>query len=287
MGHPSQKEKAEALRRLHHAGRVLVLVNVWDVIAARVVEEMGAPALATTSAGVANSLGYPDGQRISRGEMLEAVQRIARAVLAPVTADMEAGYANSAESMAETAQQLVETGAVGLNLEDGAENESRLIDVKLAVEKITAVRETGTATGVPLVINARTDAYWVKGGNVPDRFAETVRRAQAYRQAGADCIFVPGLRDAAEIARFLKESPGPLNVLGGAGALPVPELQKLGVARVSVGGGPARAALGILRKIVEELNQSGTYTTIAKNAFPSAEANRMLQERGAVRYEGK
>ena len=258
-----------------------------DLITARVVEEMGAPALATTSAGVANSLGYPDGQRISRGEMLEAVQRIARAVLAPVTADMEAGYANSAESMAETAQQLVETGAVGLNLEDGAENESRLIDVKLAVEKITAVRETGTATGVPLVINARTDAYWVKGGNVPDRFAETVRRAQAYRQAGADCIFVPGLRDAAEIARFLKESPGPLNVLGGAGALPVPELQKLGVARVSVGGGPARAALGILRKIVEELNQSGTYTTIAKNAFPSAEANRMLQERGAVRYEGK
>ena len=287
MGHLSQKEKAEALRQLHHAGRVLVLVNVWDVISARVVEEMGFPAVATSSAGVANSLGYPDGQHISRGEMLVAVQRIARALQVPVSADMEGGYAGSGERMAETAQQLIETGAVGLNLEDGEENESRLIDVKLAVEKIKAVRETGAAAGVPLVINARTDAYWIKGDKLADRFGETVRRAQAYREAGADCIFVPGLKDPAEIARFLKESPGPLNVLGGAGAPPVPELQRLGVARMSVGGGPARAALGILRKIAEELNQSGTYTTITENLFPSAEANRMLQERGAVRYAGK
>ena len=275
--HPSQKEKAETLRRLHHGPRLLVLLNAWDVISARLVEDLGHPAVATSSAGIANCLGYPDSQRISRSEMLEMVQRIVQAVRVPVTADLESGYAGSPQEMGETAQQLLETGAVGLNLEDSQQNETRLVDLGLAVEKIEAVREAGTAAGVRLVINARTDAYWWKGAEPGTRMAETVRRAQAFRLAGADCIFIPGLKDAAEIATFLRESPGPLNILGGAGVPPLPELQKLGVARVSLGSGPARAAVGVIRKIARELTETGTYTSITEGAVPYPEANRLLE----------
>ena len=275
--HPSQKEKAEALRRLHQGPRLLVLLNAWDVISARVVEELGQPAVATSSAGIANCLGYPDSQRISRAEMLEMVQRIAQAVRVPVTADMESGYAGSPREMGETARQLLKTGAVGLNLEDSQESEARLIDLGLAVEKIEAVREAGTSAGVPLVINARNDAYWWKGAEAGTRLAETVRRAQAYRLAGADCIFIPGMKDPADIAAFLRESPGPLNILGGSGAPPLAELQKLGVARVSLGSGPARAAIGVIRKIARELAETGTYASITEGAIPYPEANRLLE----------
>ncbi len=275
--HSSRKDKAEELRRLHHGPRMLLLLNAWDVISARLVEELGHPAVATSSAGIANCLGYPDSQRISRSEMLEMVRRIVQAVRVPVTADLEAGYAGSAREMGETAQELLETGAVGLNLEDSQQNETRLIDLSLAVEKIEAVREAGAAAGVRLVINARTDAYWWKGAEPDTRTAETVRRAQAYRLAGADCIFIPGLKDPAEIAAFLRESPGPLNILGGAGVPPLPELQKLGVARVSLGSGPARAAVGVIRKIARELAETGTYGLITEGAIPYPEANQLLE----------
>ncbi len=288
--HSSRKDKAEELRRLHHGPRMLLLLNAWDVISARLVEELGHPAVATSSAGIANCLGYPDSQRISRAEMLEMVQRIVQAVRVPVTADLESGYAGSPREMEETAQELLETGAVGLNLEDSQQGETRLIDLTLAVEKIEAVREAGAAAGVPLVINARTDAYWWKGAEPDTRTAETVRRAQAYRLAGADCIFIPGLKDPAEIAAFLRESPGPLNILGGAGVPPLPELQKLGVARVSLGSGPARAAAGMIRKIARELAETGTYASIIEGAIPYPEANRLLENlttKDTEDHEGK
>src|SRR5690349_22921443 len=269
----TQKEKAEALRRLHQGPKILVLPNAWDVASARVIEELGFPVVATTSSGISNSLGYADNEHISRQEMLEVVARICSAVKAPVTADMEAGYASTAEEMAVTIEELIEAGAVGLNLEDSIRNETQLVDVSLQVEKIKAVRETAAKAGVALVINARTDAYWLKGVELPDRMGETVKRAKAYREAGGDCIFVPGMREPGAITEFLKKSPGPMNVLAGPGAPSIGELEKLGVARVSLGGGPARTAAGIVRKLGRELLERGTYTTIAENAIPSPEMN--------------
>ena len=274
----TQKEKADALRRLHHGPKILVLPNAWDVASARIIEELGFPVVATTSSGISNSLGYADNEHISRQEMLEVVARITAAVKVPVTADMEAGYASTAEEMAVTVEEVIEAGAVGLNLEDSIRNETQLVDVSLQVEKIKAVRETAARAGVPLVINARTDAYWLKGVEVADRMAETIRRANAYRQAGGDCIFVPGLRDPAAIAEFLKNSPGPMNVLAGPGAPAIGELEKLRVARVSLGGGPARTAAGIVRKLGQELLARGTYTTIAENAIPSPEMNALMRK---------
>ncbi len=274
---PSQKQKAHTLRKLHQGPDLLVLVNIWDVASARVIEDLGFPAVATSSAAIANSLGYPDGERISRGEMLETVSRIAAAVSVPVTADMEAGYAATPEEMEDTARELVVSGAVGLNLEDGYDNESQLVDVRLQVEKIEAVREIGERAEVPLVINARTDAYWLKDGGDPKaHFAEAVRRAKAYREAGADCIFVPGLRDPEQIRQFLYESPGPLNILAGAGVPPLDELRKAGVRRVSLGSGPYRAALGIVMRIGKALREAGTYTLMTEYNIPYADLNELV-----------
>jgi 2-methylisocitrate lyase-like PEP mutase family enzyme len=272
----SQKQKAEKLRALHHGPDILLFPNVWDVASARIIEHLGLPALATSSAAIANMLGYPDGQQISSAEMLRTVAHIARAVNIPVTADMEAGYSNSAVQMHQVALQLIESGAVGLNLEDGEDDEARVSETQAHVEKIQAVKEASSQSGVPLVINARTDAYWAKTSPSPNRFAECVRRANLYREAGADCIFVPGMKKIDEIKKFLQESPGPMNVLGGPGAPTIAELKAAGVRRVSLGSSPSRAALGLLREIATELKSKGTYDTVARYVIPADEVNAMF-----------
>ncbi len=265
-----QSAKAEMLRQLHHENHAVVFPNVWDATSARVVEELGYPAVATTSAGIANMLGYADGQNISRDEMLSIVSLVARVVKVPVTADMEAGYADTPDQMYETATALIYSGAVGLNLEDSEENESRLINLPLYLDKVAALGEAGAKLGVKLVLNARTDAYWWKGAQPAPRMSETIKRANAFRQAGADCVFVPGLKDLNEIRTFLGESPGPLNVLGGPGAPSISELEAAGVRRVSIGSGGYRTAIGIMQKLAQQLREQGTYEVIADHAIPFA-----------------
>lgn len=271
----NQKAKANAFRTLHRGPEPLVLANVWDVASARILEEAGFPALATTSAGVAFSLGYPDGQKITREEMLARVARIARAVKVPVTADVEAGYGNRPEDAAETARQVVEAGAIGMNLEDTSDHPGELADVSLQVEKVKAVREAALRSGVLLVLNARTDVYLEQIGAPETRYAETVRRLTAYRDAGADCVFAPGLRDSETIRRLAKDVKCPLNILAGPGFPPVPDLKKLGVARVSLGSTPMRATLGLLQSMAKELKSAGTYTTL-EGAPAHADLNRMM-----------
>ena len=268
--------KAARLRELHRGTKILILLNVWDVASARLIESMGLPAVATSSAAVANSLGYADGERISRSEMLAVVRRISAAVKVPLTADMEGGYCNLPEGMAETAHELLEAGAVGLNLED-SHQERKLVDVSLQQEKLRALKEAGRTEGVDLVLNARTDPYLLKDAGDTWRFEETVCRARAYRDAGADCIFVPGLSDAETIRRLLEESPGPLNLLAGKGGLPVPELERLGVARLSLGSGPARAALAAFRRIAREVLDQGTYHSMTEDTLTYDETQRLLQ----------
>jgi len=271
-----QKAKAEALRALHSAGRPLLLPNAWDVASARIIEECGFPAIATTSAGIAFSLGYPDGQRISRDEMLDAVARIARAVKVPITADVESGYGDRPEHAAQTARAVVEAGAVGMNLEDATGDSARpLAELSLQLERIHAVREASGSLNVPLVLNARTDVYLLQVGDPATRYDEALRRLGAFREAGADCVFVPGLRDAPTIGRLVTDLRYPVNILAGPGSLSVPELSRLGVARISLGSGPMRATLGLLRRLAEELNTVGTYTTM--DGAPShAEMNTLL-----------
>ena len=276
-GRSPQRERAETLRRLHQGPRILVLPNVWDVVTARIVEACGFAALATTSAGVAFALGYPDGERISRGEMAAAVRRIAARVRVPVTADMEAGYGRTAQAAAETAREVIAAGAVGMNLEDAPADGDGLFDVALQAERLRAVRESAESAGVPLVINARTDVFLASVGAPETRLSHAVRRLNAYRAAGADCLFAPGVTDRGTIATLVGEVGGPLNVLAGPDGPPVPELEALGVRRLSLGSGVIRATLGLVRRIADELRGPGTFSALVGDQVPShAEVNRLL-----------
>ena len=270
-----QKVRAEAFRKMHR-GRLLLLPNAWDVASARIFEESGFGAIATSSAGIAFALGYPDGQRISRQEMLAAAERIAGAVQVPVTADVEAGYGNRPEDAALTARAVIEAGAVGMNLEDATgEPENPLLDLSLQIEKIKAVLDEARRTRVPIALNARTDVYLLEVGAPNRRYELALKRLAAFRDAGADCLFAPGVRDSETIRRFVVDLQHPINILAGPGSPAIPELEKLGVARVSLGSAPMRATLGLLRRMAEELKGSGTYR--AMEAAPSyADVNRMM-----------
>jgi len=266
----AQKLKAMRFRRLHKGPGILVLPNAWDAASARIFEHAGFRAIGTTSAGIAASLGYPDGQRLAREEMLAVVRRIAAAVQVPVSADMEAGYGDSPEQVAETAHGVLEAGAVGMNLEDAA-SDVALFDTALQVERIRAAGEAAD-----LVINARTDVYLAGIGDASGRFDEALRRLIAYRDAGAACLFLPGVRDASVIARMVREVGAPLNVLAGPGVPSVRDLENIGVARVSTGSGPMRACMGLTRRIAQELMEQGTYNGFTDGAVPYGEANLMM-----------
>ncbi len=277
----TQREKAIAFRELHDGPRILVLPNAWDAISARIFEAAGFPAVGTTSAGVANVLGYRDGEFAPREEVLFLVRRIASTVQIPVTADIEAGYgADSVEEVVKTVQGVLDAGAVGINLEDSAYEATELIDKGLQIEKIRAVRALGESAGVPIVINARTDAFHLSNLSAAEQFALAVERANAYREAGADCLFVPFVTDATVIGDLAKAINGPLNILALPGAPPVSALAVLGVGRVSVGAGPHRATLALTRKIAEELRDHGTYESITAETIPYPEVNALLSELG-------
>jgi len=266
----TQSEKADLFRRLHHGPEILILPNAWDVATARVFELTGFSALGTTSAGIANSLGYPDGGFISRDEMIDVVARIVRAVAIPVTADVEFGYGDPVA----TAKAVAAAGAVGMNLEDTqGEDTATLIDIPTQTAIIRGIRDLG----LPIVLNARTDIYLAGIGDPATRFARTVERLNAYREAGADCLFAPGVRDVETIAALAREVRGPLNILASAGGLPAGQLQRLGVARMSIGSGPARATLGLVRRIARELREQGSYQTMLDGQIPYAEINQMLK----------
>jgi 2-methylisocitrate lyase-like PEP mutase family enzyme len=273
MSKDKTKSMAEKFRAMHHGRRILLLPNAWDVASARVFEEAGFGALATTSAGVAFTLGFPDGQRISRDEMLGVVRRIATAVRVPVTADVEAGYGNRPEDTARTAIDVSEAGAVGMNLEDATGDPRKpLFDLTLQVERVKAVREAAREL---VVLNARTDVYLLQVETPETRYDAALKRLAVYRDAGADCVFVPGLQDVATIARLVKDLGCPVNILVGPGAPAVAELEKIGVARVTVGSGAMRATMGLARRIAEELKGAGTYSAL-EGAISYADLNRMM-----------
>jgi len=277
MNRTEQIAKAEAFRAMHDRSRILVLPNAWDAASACVFEEAGFKAIATTSSGVANALGYPDGQVIPRGEMLFMIGVVTRSVRVPVTADIESGYADDLATLKETIKMVIDAGAIGINLEDSMTNRGApILEIDNAIARVRAAREAAQAAGVPLVINARTDVYLHGIGDRESRFDDAVRRVNAYRAAGADSLFVPGVRDAAVIGKLAAALTGPMNILAGPGSPSVSELEKLGVARVSVGGGPARAAITATRKVAKELFEHGTYNSFTEGVISHPDANALM-----------
>jgi 2-methylisocitrate lyase-like PEP mutase family enzyme len=276
MPNSEHRQKAERFRRLHTEGDVLLLTNVWDVASARIVEESGFTAIATSSAGIAFAQGFPDGQKIPPERMLGVIADIASAVKVPVTADVEAGYGSKPEDAALTARRVIEAGAVGMNFEDATGDPARpLFELQEQVERIQAIREQGKNLGVPIVVNARTDVYLLQTGEATTRYGEALRRLSAYRDAGADCLFVPGLVDPATIRRFVADLNYPVNVLAVPSSPLVGELKAAGVRRISLGSGPMRAALGLLRRLATEVSIDGTYSFL-RDAPSHAEMNKLM-----------
>lgn len=254
-----------------------MLPNAWDCASARIFEEAGFPAIATSSAGVSFSLGYPDEERISQDEMLAAVKRIVACVRVPVTADLESGY----HDVAQTTAGLIDSGAVGLNLEDmeHGDNSKVLADISRQIEKIATVRRVSDGMGVRVVINARTDVYLAQIGEPATRFDRACERLRAYISAGADCVFLPGLTDEHTIRGMVEALKVPVNILAMANAPSVARLVDLGVARVSVGSGIMRATMGLTRRIAEELKREGTYSRMLDGPISYADANSLFENK--------
>ena len=268
-----QQELAENFRRLHNRKEVLVLPNAWDVPSARVFEDEGFPAVATSSAGMLASLGYPDGEGIPAKEFISAVGRIARVLSIPLSADLVGGFGGTPEGVARSAKAVIRAGAVGINIEDFAHEERRLLPVEKQVAKLRALVRLQKETKVHFVINARTDALRFFPGDGAAKLAEAIRRASAYRDVGADCVYPMGLTDRESIGRFVNALHFPTNVMVRKGLPPVPELKRLGVARVSFGPSASYAAMGLLKRASAEVREKGTYDTLVEGAITFDELN--------------
>ncbi|MGH7920920.1 MAG: isocitrate lyase/PEP mutase family protein [Candidatus Dormibacteraceae bacterium] len=246
----SPAEQARALRRLHRAGSPLVLPNVWDAWSARAVAAAGLPAIATTSAAVAWSLGQEDGEAMPADVAFAALQRIAAAVEVPVTADIEAGYGLAPDRLVDA---LLDAGAVGCNLEDTDHAGAGLVPAEQQAERIARVREAAAARNVELVVNARVDCF-LGGERSPELLEEALRRGRLYREAGADCVYPIAAADEGDLERMVGEL-GTINALLFAAGPPLRRLRELGVARISLGPNLAREAAGRLTERAAELQQ--------------------------------
>ncbi|WP_035799784.1 isocitrate lyase/PEP mutase family protein [Kitasatospora mediocidica] len=271
-------DKALIFRSLHRGGTPLALANAWDAMSARLVEDAGAPAIATTSAGVAWGLGAADGDRLDRDRALDLIARVVAAVGVPVTADIESGFAKDPDGVAETVRGVLAAGAVGVNLEDALrDGTAPLRAVAEQAERLAAARAAADAAQVPLFVNARVDTYLRAVGDPATRLQATLDRASAYIAAGADGIFVPGVTDLETVSALADGLPVPLNILAGPGAPTLADLAAHGVARVSLGSAVAEAAYAVVRNAARELLTTGTYTSLA-DPIAYGELNTILRD---------
>jgi 2-methylisocitrate lyase-like PEP mutase family enzyme len=272
-----QKEKAELFLKYHHDKEILVLLNSWDIGSSKLIEASGYKAIATTSMGIAASLGYPDAQVIQLAEMIEVITGIVNGVQVPVTVDIEAGYGNNLNEIIDSVTKIIATGIVGINIEDSIDLNPVLIDEMEFCERISAIRALSDSLGFHLVINARTDSFYTSSGSTREKLSESIKRGNKYWEAGADCIFVQPVSEKETISTLVKEINAPINILanpGIGGGLPpsVSELQDLGVARLSLGSGLMKATLALIKKVADELSEKGTYNILLDTLMPLPDA---------------
>ena len=272
-----QKEKAARFLKFHQDKEILVLLNSWDIGSSKLIEACGYKAIATTSMGIAASLGYPDSQVIQLSEMIEVITGIVNAVQVPVTVDIEAGYGNNQNEVIDAVNKIIATGIVGINIEDSINLNPVLIDEMEFCERISSIRALSNSLGFHLVINARNDSFYTSLGSTKEKLSESIKRGNKYREAGADCIFVQPLWEKETISTLVKEINAPINILANpsiGGGLPpsVRELQDLGVARLSLGSSLMKAALALIKKVADELSEKGTYNILADSLTPLPDA---------------
>lgn len=260
MQHSAQQNLAKAFLETHTNLPILRLANAWDTASAKVFERSGYIAIGITSSGIAASWGYPDGENISFLEMLMVVNRIASTISAPLSVDPESGYSSTVKDVLRSVEQIIETGAVEIYLEDvNRSGEKSIVELPLQIEKIAAIREMANSKGIHLVINARTDIFLHSQDSKSKQFSEVIKRGNAYRESGADCIFVVGTGGLSkvEIGGLVREIDAPINIFVCPSRPPIKELEEIGVARVSFGGQPIRSSLAKLRLIAQNLITTG------------------------------
>ncbi|HEV2642722.1 MAG TPA: isocitrate lyase/phosphoenolpyruvate mutase family protein [Candidatus Elarobacter sp.] len=266
--------RRHAFRALHEGPALFIIPNGWDVVTSRIFEDAGFPAVATSSAAVANALGYPDGNALDVELHLATIERIVRALDVPVSADVESGYSDDTAALTTFITRLAATGVAGYNLED-VKAEGELYTLDEAVARVRAAR----AAAPDVFLNARTDIYLMGIGPAETRLERALERLDAFADAGADGVFVPGVMDAVTIGKLAVATRRPLNVLAGPKTPDRTVLQSFGVRRVSVGSGPMRRTLGVLRDIANELRDAGTFSYTRETSVPYAELNALMRSR--------
>lgn len=273
-----QKIKAENFLSFHKSEKMLLLPNIWDPIGARILQAKGFPAVATASAAISASLGFRDGEKIRFTTHLEIIKRIASSVEIPVTADIEGGYASDLSQLKENINLLLDTGVVGINLEDSVGKEGILRNINEQSERISVVRDTADKSGIHLVINARTDVFLSKENNPEEELiSEAIKRADAYIKAGGDCFYPVGVLNLEKVKTLRKEINSPINILGSAKSVPLKTLQDIGINRVSFGPFIFRSLLKKFSDIIDEIANLGSYDSFAKNSFSFDEVQKFLK----------
>ncbi|MDH7448470.1 isocitrate lyase/PEP mutase family protein [Aquimarina sp. 2201CG14-23] len=276
-----QKERqiqyAKQFQELHHNNQLLVLPNVWDVGSAKIFEKSGFKAIATTSAGIAYSMGYPDGEHLTIDDLETLTRKITQRIDIPLSVDLEKGYADNAEQVKYNARKLIKAGTVGVNIEDGNNTERPYLDeLSLMQEKIKALSELKKEIGIPFVINARSDVFWLQIGNENDRLKLAIERAKAFINVGADCIFLPGAITKESVKILLDNIDCPLNIIANPAFNDLKEMENIGVSRLSIGSGAIRSVLEHTQNIAQEL-KSNSLNTMLSTQLSYQKANQIFE----------
>ena len=277
MNRESQKKKAQAFLSMHTNDKLLVLPNIWNPIGARILAAKDFPAVATASEAVSASLGYEDGERIKRSTLMDIIARIARSVDIPVTVDIEKGFGESISKLQETILQVIDSGVVGINIEDSIGQGGALRPIDEQCERIAAVREVSGQQGLHLVINARVDSF-LSGffQEKEEKIKDAVVRAKAYSEAGADCIYPIGPGDLETVRILRNRIASPINILAIPAAEPLTVLEEIGINRVSFGPFIFRSCLRKFVDIVDKLHGSQSYDCLSNEMLSGPETNAFL-----------
>lgn len=269
--------KGSTLKQLHHNGKLLVLPNIWDPLGAKLLESIGYPAIATASASIAFSNGYPDGEKIPFNDLPAILQKIVNAVTVPVTADIESGYAKDNRTLSENMKRLLDTGIAGINIEDTQHNNHSLRTAESQSERIDCIRQTASAMGIPLFINARTDVYLNTNHlSAEEKLAETIRRGKAYKDAGADGFYPIFLKAKADMEAVIQAVALPVNILLLPGIPDAGTLQQTGVARLSLGPGFLKTAISAMKNTAEKLLHYEGMEEVKENPVTTAYINNLI-----------
>ena len=266
---PNREAQAHAFHALHAEGRFLILANAWDAGSARLIESLGAPAIATTSSGVSWARGYADGHALPIPTLLATIADMARGIEVPLTADIEGGFSDDPAAVGKLVGEVIAAGAVGINLEDGMTAPARFAD------KVRAARQAGELAGVRVFVNARTDVFLRGLAPEGERVAEVLSRAELYRQAGADGIFVPGAKAEADIRQIAAGITLPLNIMASPGVPPAASLRAFGARRLSAGGAIAQTMWAQAAAMAKAFLAEGDSDAVTRGAMAYADLNKL------------